>query len=497
MRRNLAVVAAMAAVLGGCSVFSAHTNEAASAAGQEFTSQQMAALMTSGKGVPLTTQTAQIVADIWVDLTVFSQAVADNSFKPDSAQIAQAMFLPIAFDKARSLKDSLVSHKADVSQAEIDSAYKADKQRVIQHILIKVDSSATPAQKAAARKTIDSLLTALHNGANFGVVAHANSQDIGSVPDSGMMPPVPENFFVPSFSKVAWSLKPGEMSGVVTTEFGYHIIRRPTLTEATRMWHQALAQDKFQRLGDSLVQAYMTDLGKQRNLKVDHDAIPRLRAALADPDAKRNDKSALAGYDGGTFSVADFVHWLVAAQPNPGQGEQMLSQMRGAPDSVMPQMITGVASTELLLQDADKRHIMLAPATWQAIRDSFNMAVDTLKADLGLDKLDPGASKSARSKKAADMVAVYLDSLVQGRHMLHMPPGLLAWDMRASSHVSINGVGLKHAVDLAVAKTGGDSVSGALQKAPGPAPMPAPNGAAPQAPPAKSGGDTTPGARKP
>ncbi len=480
MRRKLVLVAALTAVLGGCSIFSAHTDVAASAAGQDFTSQQLATLLTSGKGVPLTTQTAQIVADIWVDLTVFSQAVASNSFKPDSTQIADAMFLPIAFDKARSLKDSLVSHKADVTQAEIDSAWKADKQRVIQHILIKVDSSFTPAQKAAARKKADSLLALLRNGANFSVVAHANSEDIGSVPDSGMMPPVPENFFVPSFSKPAWALKPGEMSGIVTTEFGYHIIRRPTQAEAARMWRQALAQDKFERLGDSLVQARMTEIGKDRHLTVDRNAIPRVRAALADLDAKRNDKSTLATYDGGTFTVADFVHWLKAAQPNPGQGQQMIAQMRAAPDTAMPQLITGIASTDLLVQDADQRHITLAPATWQAIRDSFNMAVDTLKTDLGLDKLDPSASKGARQHIADSLVRAYLDSLVQGGHVLRMPPGLLAWDMRANSHVSINGVGLKHAVDLAVAKTGGDSVSGALQKAPGPAPMPAPGATAPQ-----------------
>ncbi len=157
-------------------------------------------------------------------------------------------------------------------------------------------------------------------------------------------------------------------------------------------------------------------------------------------------------------------------------------------------MITGVASTELLVQDADKRHITLAPATWQAIRDSFNMAVDTLKSDLGLDKLDPGGQQE-RAVEAGRRAWSPGTSIRwwPGRHMLRMPPGLLAWDMRGNSHVSINGVGLKHAVDLAVAKTGGDSVSGALQKAPGPAPMPAPDGAAPPAPPAKSGGDTVAG----
>jgi PPIC-type PPIASE domain len=499
MRRNLVSMAALTVVLGGCSIFSAHTNVAASAAGQDFTSQQMATLLTSGKGVPLNTQTAELVANIWVDLTVFSQAVANNTFHPDSTQIAEAMWLPIVLDKARSLKDSLVSNKADVSQAEIDSAWKADKQRVIQHILIKADSTSTPAEKAAARKKIDSLLNELHKGADFGVLARANSEDVGSVADSGMMPPVPENFFVPSFSKTAWALKPGQISGVVTTEFGYHIIRRPTQAEAARMWRQALAQDKYQQLGDSLVHAYIVKLGKDKNLTVDHNAIPRVRAAVADLNGKRDDHSTLATYTGGTFTTADFVHWVEAANSDPSSGQQLEAQLRAMPDSMLPQVITGLAGSQLLINDADQRKITVAPATWEAIRDSFNMAVDTLKADLGLDKLDPSASKGERSKMAATMVSDYLDSLVQGGgRRLHLPPGLLAWDMRANISSRIDGVGLKHAIDLALARTGGDSVStGPMEKAPGPAPTPGAGATRPQNKPAPAPGDTGKGSGTP
>ncbi len=290
MRRNLAVVAAMAAVLGGCSVFSAHTNEAASAAGQEFTSQQMAALMTAGKGVPLTTQTAQIVADIWVDLTVFSQAVADNSFKPDSAQIAAGDVPP----------DRVRQGAQPQGLAGLDPGRRhpgGDRQRLEGRQAARHPAHphqgrfvghARPRRRPRGRRSIRSS-PCCSTAPISASVAHANSEDIGSVPDSGMMPPVPENFFVPSFSKVAWSLKPGEMSGVVTTEFGYHIIRRPTEVEATRMWRQALAQDKFQRLGDSLVQAVHERAGqaaRPQGRPRRHPAAPR-RAGRSRRQAQR------------------------------------------------------------------------------------------------------------------------------------------------------------------------------------------------------------------
>ncbi|HEX3928973.1 MAG TPA: peptidylprolyl isomerase [Gemmatimonadales bacterium] len=495
MRRIVVLLAASAALLTACGSFATHSDLAATAAGQDLSVQRVTDIMTAGKGIPLNAQTASLVADIWVDLTLFSQAVADNKLTLDSGFVAEATWPALVEDKARRMKDSLLAHAITVTDAEIDSAYKADKLRVSQHILIKVDSNASPAVKAAARKKIDDLLDQLHHGGNFAAIAKANSEDEGSAADSGMMAPVQKNFFVPSFDKAAWALKPGEMTGVITSPFGYHIIRRPTEDESRRMWRQGLYQLKAsQQMVDSIFSNYMKNLGTTNDVQVDKDATARMRAALADMDNKRDDHGTITTYKGGSFTTADFVHWVQAATSNPQQGAQLLEQIKSAPDSMFPIFAKGLTGSQLLVRDADSKKIGISPADWKVLSDSFKIAVDSLKATLHLNTLDPKASNGERSKQAAKDVETYIDSMVRGAP-LHLPPGMLAWTLRDHGKVTINGVALKRAVDLAQAKVGGDSASrplpqappmdgGAMQPAPGGPPVPTSAGAKPATPPA-------------
>jgi peptidyl-prolyl cis-trans isomerase C len=92
------------------------------------------------------------------------------------------------------------------------------------HILIPADEKADDATKKKARAEIDDILKQLKAGADFAELAKKHSKD-GSAAQGGDL-----NFFgkgqmVPAFDQVAFSLKPGEMSDVVTTPFGYHIIK--------------------------------------------------------------------------------------------------------------------------------------------------------------------------------------------------------------------------------------------------------------------------------
>ncbi|MGH7656967.1 MAG: hypothetical protein ACREL6_01945, partial [Gemmatimonadales bacterium] len=80
--------------LAGCdsSLFQAHADVAATAEGQKLPSERLAAIMSNTKGMRFTPEAAELVANIWVDFTLFSQAVAAGELPEDSTAIANAMW---------------------------------------------------------------------------------------------------------------------------------------------------------------------------------------------------------------------------------------------------------------------------------------------------------------------------------------------------------------------------------------------------------------------
>jgi peptidyl-prolyl cis-trans isomerase C len=102
------------------------------------------------------------------------------------------------------------------------------------HILIKVDAKADEAAKAKARADIDEVLKQARAGEDFAKLAQARSQDENSAPNGGDLNYFTRGRMVPQFEQAAFALKPGDISDVVTTQFGYHIIKvtdhKPAMT---------------------------------------------------------------------------------------------------------------------------------------------------------------------------------------------------------------------------------------------------------------------------
>ena len=476
MRRNMVLLAVLAVVVGGCKgdAFSAHADVAATADGQELKAERIAEILTSVKGMQLNAQSADFIANLWVDYTLFAQAVASNELKLDSTTVAEALWPGIADARSRRWHDSVVARRAKVTDTQIDSAFSADQARAVQHILITAEKAAPADAKAAARKKADSLLAVARSGADFAALARAHSQDPGSAANGGIYPPAPKGQWMPEFDASIWSLAPGEISNIVTTDFGYHIIRRPTVAESRPLWRTALSEAQIPMI-DSL---YFEETIKTANVKVEGDAVARMRAALTDLDGKRNDKSKIVTYDGGDFRTTDFVRWVRAITNDPVQGPQRLEQFKAAPDSDLVNFAKRLTESALVLRDADKNNINLTAEEWKQLETTFAAEVDSIKAQIGLtpDVLDSTASEGDRRKAAALKVDQYFDALVSGRLRMRTLPGMMAYALRGKEKFSINPAGTKRAYDLAVAQRGPDTTQvvppGAIQQAPGGAPVP-------------------------
>jgi peptidyl-prolyl cis-trans isomerase C len=125
-----------------------------------------------------------------------------------------------------------VAPKIAVQEADVSAFYQQNLERFKQgesvhasHILIGAEQTATPAQKADARAKAQAALKQVRAGADFAAVARAQSQDPGSAPSGGDLGFFPKGQMTPAFEAAAFTLKPGAVSGVVETPFGFHIIK--------------------------------------------------------------------------------------------------------------------------------------------------------------------------------------------------------------------------------------------------------------------------------
>lgn len=104
--------------------------------------------------------------------------------------------------------------------------FQEPEQRRASHILIKVDAGATAADKQAAKARAEQLLAEVRKTpAKFADLARQHSQDPGSGAKGGDLGVFARDMMVKPFADAAWAMKPGEIRGLVESQFGFHIIR--------------------------------------------------------------------------------------------------------------------------------------------------------------------------------------------------------------------------------------------------------------------------------
>lgn len=104
--------------------------------------------------------------------------------------------------------------------------YSTPEERRASHILIKVDAGSSADQKKAARTKAEGLLAQVkQNPSVFAELARKNSDDPGSAVNGGDLEFFGRGAMVKAFDEAAFKLKKGEVSGIVETEYGFHIIQ--------------------------------------------------------------------------------------------------------------------------------------------------------------------------------------------------------------------------------------------------------------------------------
>ncbi len=132
----------------------------------------------------------------------------------------------------KKLVDDAIAAKVAVKPEDVQTFYEKnpksfqESERVrASHILITAPKTADAATKAQAKAKAEAILKDIKAGKDFGALAKQHSQDPGSAANGGDLGFFQQGQMVGPFNDTAFSLKPGAVSNVVETDFGYHIIK--------------------------------------------------------------------------------------------------------------------------------------------------------------------------------------------------------------------------------------------------------------------------------
>ncbi len=132
-----------------------------------------------------------------------------------------------------------------IGEDELRKAYEADKTASVRHILLLTQGK-TEAEKAEVRKKMEGILGRARAGEDFAALAKEFSEDPGSKDNGGLYEDTGRGKWVKPFEDAAFSVPVGQISDVVETTYGYHILKVESRKKETAPFDQVKAEIEAQ-----------------------------------------------------------------------------------------------------------------------------------------------------------------------------------------------------------------------------------------------------------
>ena len=176
------------------------------------------------------------------------------------------------------LMETELANQAEATDAQVREFYdknpdkfKEDERVRASHILIAADQKADAATKQKARARAEALAKQAKGGADFAKLAKENSSD-GSAAQGGDLNFMQRGQTVAPFDKVLFSLEPGQISDVVETEFGFHVIKvtekKPASTVPFEQVSPRIRDYLTEQQKQEKAQAFIESLKKKAKIEV-------------------------------------------------------------------------------------------------------------------------------------------------------------------------------------------------------------------------------------
>jgi peptidyl-prolyl cis-trans isomerase D len=249
------------------------------------------------------------------ELEEFYKAQQAQFTAPESAQIEYVMLS--LEDVAKTIKPS----DDEIRKYFTDNAarFTAPEERRASHILITASRDLPAAERTKAKEKAQGLLAEVRaNPAGFADLARKHSQDPGSAQQGGDLDFFPRGAMVKPFEDAAYGMKVGDISEVVESDFGFHIIQLTALRGGEKKPLEAVRAEIEAELRRSLAQRRWPELSEQFSNLV-YEQSDSLKAVadklqLTPQTAQVNRNAAVEGQAPGPLTSAKFLDALFSGE---------------------------------------------------------------------------------------------------------------------------------------------------------------------------------------
>jgi len=278
--------------------------------------------------------------------------------------------------------------------------FQRQEQVRARHVLVKVAPSAAATQEEEARRRAEALLASLRNGADFATVAQQHSEDTATAAQGGDLGYFPRGQMVRPFEDVAFALPVGQLSELVRSPFGWHILRvedkreaaiKP-LAEVAQEVRDKLREDRARDAAATFVDDLLTAL----------EAQPQQFAALAQQHELEVVTTPFMAATGQVEGLADVPDLVKRAFALPELGVDTLQGKDGTPyvvqtAAVRPAMMQEFSAVQDRVAQALRLQKSNALAQQQAedwvTRARTGTPLADLAADLSLEVVETALLK--------------------------------------------------------------------------------------------------------
>ncbi len=400
----------------------------ARAAGFQLKTEAAAQMLAPQAHLPNDPEVVEALANLWVDYFLLARAAAQDTTL-ESLELGPLIDRQIDQELVMKLRDHVIHVDTAISDAELQALYEDQLPggRVrARHILLQFPPGATRSQMDSVRAMAESLRARLMAGEDFAALAREYSQDSGSGPSGGDLGTFGRGEIVPAFEDVVFSLGIGDISEVVETPFGLHLIRVDERTipplEDMREQFRRQVQDRRVQVAESL---YMASIVEGAEIQIQEESYEAVKQIASDPDkelSRRASGRPLVRYSGGAYTLGEFQEWLRTSAAN------VASQIETAPQEQIEVLLQNLTRAELLVNEARNEGVQVSASRQDSLVAAVRDGMRGVARELGFLGLERREGESL-DEAAARAVREVLEEVVGGDRQV-FPLGTVSFVLR-------------------------------------------------------------------
>lgn len=441
--RNAAAVAGLA-LAAACGGQESEEGLVARVGDHRLRANDLVQLLADHEDLPNDIALVRAVTELWADYALLAEAVArDSTLKGLSLEplVRQQLDQEMIF----LLRDSVIQVDTLIGEEELRETYdreSPDSELRASHILMTYPEQASQGQRDSVMAQMQGIRQRALAGESFAALARRYSQDPGSGAQGGDLGTFARGDMVRPFEDAAFALQPGEISQVVESPYGLHLIRLES--RSAQGFDQVRDQFRLRLLNQRFLQAesaFVAGVEERGDPQIADGAGEIVRELAKDPSARLSRRAtdrALVRYAGGAVTVQDYMDVL--------QSQQAIfrDQVANASEEQVSNFLRGLAQRELLVAEAARGGLAPSRERVDSLVTEAREQLLAVAGEIGLRNLDqaPGETLATAAGRAArraitDILAGATDPV---------PLGPISYQLRSRHPLTIIETGLGEVV---------------------------------------------------